>query len=453
MKTCRAALGLLACAGVDQLQAAASFLRTAAPQPPPAPVTPGTPPVAAPAAAGSGLGHATGGGAAAGVRKMDASAGHAAEEDSGRAAEATGRVAEAIISRVAEDALAGRGSQAGAAERREGNASRAGTAVVNRKRGIAWWKQADAWNHWEFADKDAMFGYTDCSSQSPPVGQPQKNNAWWQAHYGHHSMGQGCMDCEGTVRVPQVSNFGFCPVQKNGCTYWKALFMRMDNNPLWNSTEIMDVHYRDRNKLDYDNTLLGHPGGLIVMTVRNPVTRLLSSWLDKRQDPLYLSWFADHPGTTMSFATFVETVAPDVASHTADNHWAQQSDLCRLNYGATYDMYLKVECRTLWAPALFEHKQMQTWTQSGWGPDGTEPFVKDDRKAMQYQNGPMRVAPSTDSKASIERVHNTGASALDEVCKYYTAELFWAVTLMYVADIRRFGYAEDCQRIAQHCHF
>jgi hypothetical protein len=362
-------------------------------------------------------------------------------------------VAEAIISRVAEDAHHGATAESRTAAA-AGNTSRTSSAAAAGKGGITWWKHAEAWNHWELADLDAMFGYTDCSSQSPPLGDSQKNHDWWQALYSHHSLGQGCMDCEGVVNVPKVTNFGFCPVPKNGCTYWKALFMRMDNNPLWNSTEIMDVHYRDRNKLDYDNSLLSRRYGIMVMTVRNPVTRLLSSWLDKRQDPLYLSWFADHPGTTMDFAIFVETVAPDVASHTADAHWAQQSDLCRLNYGAKYDIYLKVECRTLWAPSLFEHTQMKYWTDAGWGPDGSEPFVRDDRQAMlESQNGSMGVAPSTNSKAAINRVHNTGASALDEVCKYYTAELFWAVTLMYVADIRRFGYAEDCQRIARHCHF
>jgi hypothetical protein len=229
----------------------------------------------------------------------------------------------------------------------------------------------------------------------------------------------------------------------------------MDNNPLWNSPNINDVHIMTKNKLTLDATVLNDPSGLVVMVVRNPVTRVLSAWLDKRRDPQFRLWFAERPGTARSFANFIEMIGHDMDMGTADQHWARQVDLCRLNYGAEYDAYLKAECRTLWGPSLFEHKGMKFWTDSGWGPRGTDPFIRDDRKAVSMSNAsrPLREASPTQTKGSLKRGHSTGANALDEVCKYYTPQLFWDVTLMYVEDIQRFGYAEDCQRIATHCGF
>lgn len=325
--------------------------------------------------------------------------------------------------------------------------------------GVSWWKHTDIWNAWASEDSAAMFGYTDCSSQSPPLGSLAKQQEWWVAHSGFHKPAPGsetCTTCEGPIRVPVVPGIAMCTVPKNGCTYWKALFMRMGGNPLWNSTEIMDVHYKSTNKLNYDSAVLGMPGGLVLMTVRNPVARTLSAWLDKRQDPLYLSWFRNNPGTTMSFVKFVEAIAPSVTSHQADPHWSLQSDLCLQNYGAVYDVYLKVECRTLWAPSLFDFKNMHAWTDSGWGPTGQDPFVRDDRLAMKRamtSDTNVGVAPATMSKASKTRGHNTGSSGMDKLCKYYTSELFHHVATLYQADIAKFGYTEDVQRIANHCGF
>jgi hypothetical protein len=291
------------------------------------------------------------------------------------------------------------------------------------------------------------------------------NDAWWRERSGRHRLGRPCSAkngsvmqksdwCTSPIRVPAVTGFGFCPVTKNGCTFWKALFMRMDNNPLWNSPDIMDIHARLKEKLNYDESILKAPSGLVIMVVRNPVTRVLSAWLDKRRDPIFRHLFESRPGSTGSFAKFIEYITPEVTDHWANRHWGKQVDQCRLRYGAQYDMYLKAECRTLWGPGLFEHKEMEYWTDSGWGPHGTEPFIRDDRRrVLQNQSGQVGQAPTTQSRASLKRRHSTGATSVAKVCKYYTPKLFWAVIELYIEDIRRFGYVEDCQRLAARCGF
>jgi hypothetical protein len=230
----------------------------------------------------------------------------------------------------------------------------------------------------------------------------------------------------------------------------------MDDNSLWNSPNIDDVHSKIKNRLEEDEFLLESkvPFSLALMVVRNPLTRVLSAWLDKRQDPSFRRFFDSHPGATDSFAKFIEAITPEVRQHRASRFWAQQSDQCMLRYGAQYDIYLKTECRTLWGPGLFEHKMMTQWTNSGWGPDGSEPFVPDDRlRYFQNVSRPLGDAPATQTKATSRHNLNTGASALSTLCKYYTRKLFWDVSALYVEDIKRFGYKEDCLRIATHCGY
>lgn len=332
-----------------------------------------------------------------------------------------------------------------------GRGSNDGVAV-NGTRG------ALAWSFWEREDGDfmldAMSGYTDCSRQSPPVGESQTNDAWWRARSGRHRPGRPCdgksFSCNQPFRVPVVGGLGFCLVPKNGCTFWKALFMRMDGNPLWNSTDIMDLHKPHKVKLEQDERLLNTPSGLVVMVVRNPIARVLSAWLDKRGQGRgdYQWWFDTHPGTRASFAKFIKAITPEVNVHRADHHWAQQSDHCRLPSGAQYDIYLKAECRTLWGPSLFEYKGMERWTDSGWGSSGADPFIRDERhKAID------NASRSFEGRNFSKQRHSTGASGLSKICKFYTRELFWAVTELYFQDIKRFGYAEDCRRIASHCGF
>lgn len=331
-----------------------------------------------------------------------------------------------------------------------------GASVDHRDKtttGVTWWNRVEANKTWSFSSVDAMLGYTDCTSQTPPIGGPKAEQQWWLDKAGHHKLGRPvASDLGGPLFSPKVPNFGVCVVPKNGCTYWKALYMRIGGNPRWNSTEIMDMHEPTVNKLNFDASVLRKPWALVIMTVRNPITRTLSAWLDKREDPAYLQWFRDRPGTTESFATFVRTIAPPVRAHHADVHWSQQNDICFLNSGAEYDMYLKVECRTLWAPSLFEFKNMQRWTDSGWGPDGEDPFVRDDRSKLQHANS-VQEAPPTQTKASRARKHSTGASGMDELCKYYTTETFNLVRSLYQKDIVRFAYQEDVRRIARACGF
>merc|ERR1719326_1442895 len=112
------------------------------------------------------------------------------------------------------------------------------------------------------------------------------------------------------------------------------------------------------------------------------MTRVLSAWKEKSSDTsgYYKHWFDLRPGARMSFRGFISVIWHSVASPqtqgSVDPHWKRQVDHCLIQDGAVYDLYLKVECRGVWGPSLFEHfDKMLPFTESGWGLDRKQPFI------------------------------------------------------------------------------
>jgi len=109
--------------------------------------------------------------------------------------------------------------------------------------------------------------------------------------------------------------------------------------------------------------LFNDPDFLKVILVRNPVTRLLSAWLDKREDPS--EWFSVF--YTTSFADFVAHPKRDPRALHSNEHFRPQADFCDLPSGARYDFVAKVEERMEWAWPLFEYLNLTDFAARNWG--------------------------------------------------------------------------------------
>lgn len=319
--------------------------------------------------------------------------------------------------------------------------------------------------------------YTDCSKQAPPV-DPAAEAAWWTAQGGRHRPAAPAVppqrqrnasnaswkdDSEwkflgGPIHVPGEP-LGICVVPKNGCTYWKALIMRMNGHPNWNSTMEYVRHDPRSNGIVYDRSMLDRGSGMLTaMTVRNPMTRVLSAWKEKSADTkgYYKHWFDQRPAARGSFRNFIATIWGEVKRGAdrseADPHWKRQVDHCLVPDGAVYDLYLKVECRGIWAPSLFHNfKSMLPYTESGWGLDRKQPFIPP--TARSSSDPEARRARPTKLRGEAAG-HTTQASEVEEVCKSYEdSALFKKVAWLYWADIYRLGYTADVRRLAAVCGF
>lgn len=292
-----------------------------------------------------------------------------------------------------------------------------------------------------------IVGYTDCSAQSPA---PEDQQWWAQAAAGHRPP----FDANGHAFPVQVGdrNLAVCMIPKNGCTYWKSLILRMQGNVEWANPDHSAVHKAAKSEVSRGWTLFEKPDVLTLMLVRNPVARVLSAYLDKATNITgyyheMLQPFNPDLHGPASFTQFVLHIQHSVEQGKADPHWKLQSDACALPGGAEWDIHLKVECRALWGPSLFNRYDMHRWTDSGWGSDGRQPFIP---------TGSVGAAPTEirDMEANDPAgTHIHGADQVSQLCKWYTEENFLRVVSIYVSDILQFGYTDDVERLASACGF
>jgi len=287
-------------------------------------------------------------------------------------------------------------------------------------------------------------GYTDCQWNNPT-----DEDAWWKsAALGHRAALTNVSYQAEHYQIPG-REAAMCIPAKNGCTYWKALFMRMRNNPLWNSPEEDARHNVAKTQLEHSWHVLDEPDALAIMLVRNPVVRVLSAFLDKKSNTsgYYMDLLRPYDFDKSGFEKFVTAIVANVQARSADGHWRRQSDTCGLPEGAGWDHYLKVECRGLWGPALFEKYGLRKWTDSGWGSDGEQPFIPAGHGAPEPTE--IRGIQANDRQGT----HTHRADKMLKVCKWYTEANFLNVVSLYAQDIMSFGYFDDVRRLAQACGF
>jgi len=296
--------------------------------------------------------------------------------------------------------------------------------------------------------------YTDCAKQTPPV-SPAAEADWWKSQGGKHWPPHSQVNAkdDGPIRVPGEP-LGVCVMPKNGCTYWKALLMRMSGNAKWNSKLESDRHFN--NGLHHDSRVLEQRSGqLTAMLVRNPMSRVLSAWKEKSTDKMgyYKKWFDKRPAARKSFRSFIRVIWSDVANSKGgpdlpDPHWRRQVDQCLLQDGAAYDINLKVECRGNWGPSLFRtFRSMLPFTKSGWGFNAKQPFIAPTERAAGAKPAqPTKLRGQASS-------HTTNASKVVALCNHYDDALFKKVAWLYRTDIKRLGYTADVRRLAQLCGF
>lgn len=287
--------------------------------------------------------------------------------------------------------------------------------------------------------------YTDCQRNNPT-----NQDVWWKsAALGHRAALKNTSHYHTEHYQIPGREAAMCIPAKNGCTYWKALFMRMQDNPRWNSPEENARHDVNKTKLDHSWHVFDEPNALAIMLVRNPIVRVLSAFLDKKSNTsgYYKDLLRPYDWNKAGFEKFVKAEAANVQAHSADGHWRRQGDTCGMPEGAIWDFHLKVECRALWGPALFEKYDLRKWTDSGWGSDGKQPFIS----AGQGAPEPTHIQ-------GIEHndrwgTHSHRADKVLEVCKWYTEANFLNVVSLYAQDITSFGYFDDVRRLAQECGF
>jgi len=288
-------------------------------------------------------------------------------------------------------------------------------------------------------------GYTDCQTNNP-----KNQDDWWkQKALGHRkALTNNPSYSQEHYQVPG-RKVAMCLPAKNGCTYWKALFMRMLDNPNWNSPEEDARHNVNKTKLEHTWHVFDEPDALALMLVRNPVVRVLSAFLDKKSNTsgYYKDLLRPYGFDKSGFEKFVKDIVSNVQAHSADGHWRRQSDTCGLPEGATWDYYLKVECRALWGPAFFKKYDLSKWTDSGWGSDGQQPFIS----AGQGAPAPTEIQGIQHNDRW--GTHSHRADKMLKVCKWYTEANFLNVVSLYAQDIISFGYFDDVRRLAQECGF
>lgn len=240
-------------------------------------------------------------------------------------------------------------------------------------------------------------------------------------------------------------DFVFCTIPKNGCSLWKQAFLRALGSDHWNTTNKTLVHNPELSGLDLVGYTAEHeintsdigalmgPGStsLKAAIVRDPITRFLSSYLDRCVD--FNEW---QRCLTLEPASFEEVISAFEAKGDviADIHFRNQTEFCGLQFTnyTHYDMieyyedFVASSRKVLKASGLWK-----TVGASGWGVDGTAAFGE---------------VPQEMSN------HVSEHSTADRVCEYYTKSLLDRVTALYKPDFAQFGYnsgnwAQKCAEV------
>lgn len=249
------------------------------------------------------------------------------------------------------------------------------------------------------------------------------------------------------IAVPS-QNLIFCALPKSACTQWKQLMLRANGVPHWNTTDGRQIHDPVLSGLTLVGVAYGKqsrdPEGQSMqeisdifnakvpwtkaVMVRDPVTRLLSTFLDRCVD--MGEWRRCKSSTgPIPFAEAVANIEaePDIT----DVHFRRQVDMCGLKY-AKYDIigrqerFLEDSRYILDKTGLWER-----FGSSGWGKYGNASFGAEEQATSNHAEE-----------------HNTA----EKVCRFYNAELLERVHRLYEEDFVKFGYnvsywAEKCKEV------
>ncbi|XP_076109396.1 carbohydrate sulfotransferase 13-like [Mytilus galloprovincialis] len=148
------------------------------------------------------------------------------------------------------------------------------------------------------------------------------------------------------------NNFLFCFVQKVGCTFWKRIFLYLENKFVTNLTDMSLVHKMDLPKISQEyrdgDVKNFSKSALSVLFVRDPYSRLFSGYIDKflYPNPHYWSVYGAkiirkyrknatvesmECGYDVTFAEFVEYVVDtyEYKPRLLDDHFSPIHQHCR----------------------------------------------------------------------------------------------------------------------------
>lgn len=240
------------------------------------------------------------------------------------------------------------------------------------------------------------------------------------------------------VFLPQ-QKFLFCALPKSACTSWKQLLLRIGGSDHWRTTNSSSIH----NPVQSGLSLLGVRPGMhphdpaaqnmsdieLVMSmgsnitsaviVRDPVTRLLSTYLDRCVD--MGEWKRCFATSPISFGETVGRLAQrfQAPEGVSDVHFRRQTDMCGLRY-MNYTLVGRFESLAKDSRTILEKAGLwEEFGRQGWGSRGDETFASE--------------APATSN-------HKQSHKTTKLVCKHYTLALLKRVHKLYHADFDAFGY-------------
>jgi len=237
--------------------------------------------------------------------------------------------------------------------------------------------------------------------------------------------------------------FVFCALPKSGCTTWKQLLLRIKGSPHWktkDSTFIHDPvksglplvgvkpgrHTRDKsahNISDIADLLQQGPSVTRAVIVRDPVTRLLSTYLDRCVENS--EWRRCASTGPVNFTQTIANLEAEMAEEEGvrDIHSRRQTDMCGMRY-MDYDLVGHME--NFYDDSRIILQRAGLWEEfgsDGWGPDGTQPFG---------------------AKVTWTSNHKKAKHLTDElICEHYTPDLLGRVYELYKPDFDAFGYRID----------
>lgn len=235
-------------------------------------------------------------------------------------------------------------------------------------------------------------------------------------------------------------DFVYCALPKNGCTVWKQLMLRamgsghwntrngsLIHNPILSGLDLVGYSVRGgelvRNDTDFVALMGPTSTSIKAVIVRDPITRVLSSYLDRCVDQG--QWFRCLTHDNASFEQVIsahERLADDAER---DVHFKNQSQICGLQYQGYvhYDAVRKFEH---FQHASFELLQVldlwELYGASGWGANGSAAFGAEEQPLDNH-----------DSEHHTEH----------HVCQYYSPSLLERVKRLYWPDFEEFQYVPE----------